>query len=334
LKPFQKKVYDTSKKNNSYLNLSLAKETKKILQSNNIYLNKNLGQNYLIDDLKRKKIINFGNLNFDDVVLEIGPGIGALTLEIAKKVKKIIAIEQDIAISKILKDRLKKESIKNVEIINKDALKIDFPYFNKIISNLPYQISSPITFKFLEYDFDLAILMYQKEFADRMLAKVGNKNYSRLSAMLYFKGNVEFLDNVSPESFIPKPKIISSIIRLTPLKKKDSENNLINMDNNEKSFFASEITIDKLNKEYAITCKALFQHKNKKIRNALVDSRHVLGYDNKKEIKEILKKFSKKNKKLESLLIKRTIATSPEEILEIADYLKTVIKDSAHSENW
>ena len=328
MKPFKKKVYSRSTENNS-LNLSLAKETKKILQNNKIQLNKNLGQNYLIDDFKRKKIINFGNLNKNDVVLEIGPGIGTLTLEIAKKVKKVVAIEQDIAISKILKNRLEKESIENVEIINKDALKIDFPYFNKIISNLPYQISSPITFKFLEYYFDLAILMYQKEFADRMIAKVGDKNYSRLSAMLYFKGNIEFLDTVSPESFIPKPKVISSIIKLRPLKNKDMENNLKNYDSNEKSFSNNKIAIEELNKEYPIICKAIFQHKNKKIRNALIDSRHILGYGDKKEIRHILNDMGK-NKKLESLLIKRTIATSPEEILKIANYLKPIIKDDAY----
>ena len=322
-------MYNRSKENNSYSTLSLAKETKKILQNNKIQLNKNLGQNYLIDDFKRKKIVNFGNLNFNDVVLEIGPGIGTLTLEIAKKVKKVVAIEQDLAISKILKNRLEEESIENVEIINKDALKIDFPYFNKIISNLPYQISSPITFKFLEYDFDLAILMYQKEFADRMIAKVGDKNYSRLSAMLYFKGNIEFLDKVSPESFIPKPKINSSIIRLIPLKSKDMENNLKNEDNNEKSFLRGKIAIEELNKEYSIICKAIFQHKNKKIRNALIDSRHILGYDDKKEIRHVLNSMEK-NKKLKSLLIKRTIATPPEEILKIANYLKLIIKDDAY----
>jgi len=330
LKPFKKKIYSRSVENNSYSNLSLAKETKKILQNNKIQLKKSLGQNYLIDDFKRKKIISFGNLNKDDVVLEIGPGIGTLTLEIAKHVKKVVAIEQDMTISKILKNRLEKESIENVEVLNKDALKIDFPYFNKIISNLPYQISSPITFKFLEYDFDLAILMYQKEFADRMIAKVGNKNYSRLSAMLYFKGNIEFLDNVSPESFIPKPKVTSSIIKLTPLKSKYMENNLKNDDINEKNFLNSKIASGKLNKEYSIVCKAIFQHKNKKIRNALIDSRHILGYDDKKKIRQVLNELIEKNKKLESLLIKRTIATSPEEILKIANCLKHIIKDDVY----
>ena len=147
---------------------SLSKITKNILNQHGITLNKNLGQNYLIDKNKRNQIIGFGDVDKNDVVLEIGTGIGTLTIELAKKAKKVIAIEQDENICKILTKRLKDEKIDNVELINDDALKVDFPKFNKIISNLPYQISSPITFKFLEYDFDLAILMYQKEFADRM----------------------------------------------------------------------------------------------------------------------------------------------------------------------
>jgi len=175
---------------------------------------------------------------------------------------------------------------------------------NKIVSNLPYQISSPITFKFLEFDFDLAILMYQKEFTNRMVAKTGEKNYSRLSAMLYFKGHVEFLDNVSPQSFIPQPKVDSSVIKLTPL---NDGNNLLN-ENNEH--------------EYSIVCKAIFQHKNKKIRNALIDSRHILGCNDKKE----LRKYLDSNQFLESFLSKRVITTSPEEILKLAILLKPIIK--------
>ena len=192
---------------------SLSKITKAILNQHGIKLNKNLGQNYLIDKNKRDQIINFGNIDENDTILEIGTGIGTLTIELAKKAKKVIAIEQDKKIYEILAQRLKEEKIDNVELINDDALNVEFPKFNKIISNLPYQISSPITFKFLNYDFDLAILMYQKEFAERMNGEVGTKNYSRLSAMLYFKCNVEKLTDVSSESFIPKPQIDSTVVR-------------------------------------------------------------------------------------------------------------------------
>lgn len=283
--------------------LSLAKETKKILQDNGIRLNKNLGQNYLIDDFKRKKIINYGNLGKDDVVLEIGPGIGTLTIELAKRSKKVIAIEQDTTIFNILKDRLAKEGITNVELINGDAVKVDFPKFNKIVSNLPYQISSPISFKFLEYDFDTAILMYQKEFADRMNGKVGTKQYSRLSAMLYYKADIEFLTKVSPESFIPSPKVDSAVIKLTP-KELD------------KSISKEDYKI------YSKVVKALFQHKNKKARNALIDSRKEVGFKDKKELKQILNQAEDTNPELKTLLLERTVKLSPEEIMKIAIILK------------
>ncbi|MCQ2738265.1 MAG: 16S ribosomal RNA methyltransferase A [archaeon] len=283
--------------------LSLAKETKKILQDNGIRLNKNLGQNYLIDDFKRKKIINYGNLGKDDVVLEIGPGIGTLTIELAKRSKKVIAIEQDTTIFNILKDRLAKEGITNVELINGDAVKVDFPKFNKIVSNLPYQISSPISFKFLEYDFDTAILMYQKEFADRMNGKVGTKQYSRLSAMLYYKADIEFLTKVSPESFIPSPKVDSAVIKLTP-KELD------------KSISKEDYKI------YSKVVKALFQHKNKKARNALIDSRKEVGFKDKKELKQILNQAEDENPELKTLLLERTVKLSPEDIMKIAIILK------------
>lgn len=281
--------------------ISLAKETKQILQENGIILNKNLGQNYLIDDFKRKKIIEYAKLTKEDTVLEIGPGIGTLTIELAKKAGKVIAIEQDTAIFNILKKRLEKEKIDNVELINGDAVKVDFPEFNKIVSNLPYQISSPISFKFLEHEFDLAVLMYQKEFADRMNGKVGTKQYSRLSAMLYFKADSKFLTKVSPESFIPSPKVDSSVVELKP----------------------KEIQIaDDDFKIYSKVVKALFQHRNKKSRNALIDSRHIIGFKDKKELKSILNNLEDENPRIKELLLERTINLSPESIMELSILLK------------
>ena len=289
---------------NSETSQSLSKITKNILNQHGITLNKNLGQNYLIDENKRNQIVNFGEIDEDDIILEIGPGIGTLTIELAKKAKKVIAIEQDGNICKILTERLKNEKIDNVELINDDALKTDFPKFNKIISNLPYQISSPITFKFLDYDFDLAILMYQKEFADRMNGEVGSKNYSRLSAMLYFKCNVDALTNVSSESFIPKPKIDSTVVKLTP-----KENKIEDIDFETYSNFT----------------KALFQHRNKKIRNALIDSRHIISRIDKKVLKQRLNSIE--DDKLNDYLEKRVIVLEPEEILYISKELNPIFNE-------
>ena len=277
---------------------SLSKTTKDILNKNGIKLNKNLGQNYLIDKNKRDQIVNFGDITKDDIVLEIGTGIGTLTLELAKKAKKVIAMEQDSKISDILAKRLEEENIDNVDLINDDALKVDFPKFNKIVSNLPYQISSPITFKFLNYDFDLAILMYQKEFANRMNGEVGTKNYSRLSAMLYFKCDVETLTEVSNESFIPKPQIDSTVVRLTP-----KENRIADEDF----------------KVYSKFTRALFQHRNKKIKNALIDSRHIISKIDKKVLKNRLNDID--DERLEEYLKMRVVMLTPEEILFISKKL-------------
>ena len=283
---------------------SLSKQTKGILNQYGIKLNRNLGQNYLIDKNKRNQIVEFGNLTKDDAVLEIGCGIGTLTLELAERAKRVIAIEQDTNICNILSDRLEKENIDNVELINDDALNVDFPKFNKIVSNLPYQISSPITFKFLDYDFDLAILMYQKEFAQRMNGAVGTKDYSRLSAMLYFKCNVENLTDVSAESFIPKPKIDSTVVRLTPKENKISDEDF---------------------KIYSDYTKALFQHRNKKIRNALIDSRHIICRLDKKEMKERMNGIE--SEELKEYLKLRVVALKPEEILFLSKELNSILNE-------
>ena len=283
---------------------SLSKVTKSILNQNGIKLNKNLGQNYLIDKNKRDQIVGFGNISKADVILEIGSGIGTLTIELAKKAERVIAIEQDTKICEILARRLKEEKIDNVELINDDALKVDFPPFNKIISNLPYQISSPITFKFLDYDFDLAILMYQKEFADRMNGKVGTKDYSRLSAMLYFKCDVEKLTDVSCESFIPKPQIDSTVVKLTPKENKISDDDF---------------------RTYSKFTKALFQHRNKKIRNALIDSRHIISGIDKKVLKRNLNEIE--DERLIEYLKKRVVVLEPEEIFFISRELKPAFEE-------
>lgn len=174
-----------------------------------------LGQNFLIDKKTAEREVEYANINQDDVVLEIGPGKGILTEIISKKAKKVIAIELD---NKLVYE-LKKTFFGNVEFIHGNALEIDFnklTRFNKVVANLPFQISSPLTFKLLEYDFDLAVLIYQKEFAERMIAQPGNKNYSRLSVNVYFKSICEILEHIPKTFFKPQPKVDSSIVRIIP----------------------------------------------------------------------------------------------------------------------
>ena len=274
----------------------LAKETLNILKENNIRLNKRKGQNYLIDSNILQKIINYSDLSKKDTVLEIGAGIGTLTIPLAEKAYKVIAVEQDEKIAAILEKRLHELDISNVEVLKADATKIDFPHFNKVVSNLPYKISSPITFKILEYDFDFAVLMYQLEFAERMVAKHGESNYSRLSLMMHFCADTDILFEVSKHCFFPEPKISSAVIKLVP-KKSDID-----------EFFQK-------------TSRALFQHKKKKVRNALINSFHEIADVDKKEAKEIVSKLD------ENLLTERVVKLEPEKVMDISEQLKKLIKN-------
>lgn len=270
-------------------------ETLKILKKNKIKLNRKKGQNYLVNRQILSKILEYADLSLEDTILEIGPGIGTLTIPLARQTKKIIAIEQDRKIATILENRLKKLNISNVEVIKADAVKIKFPEFNKVISNLPYQISSPITFKLLKYNFDFAILMYQLEYAVRMTAKPGDSNYSRLSMMLNYCADVELLFKVPPEDFYPRPKISSAVIKLTPHKKL------------------------KLDKFFLQVSRALFQHKKKKTGNALQDSFHEIGDYDKNAAKNIVRQLDK------NLMNKRVLQLTPSEVIEISKQLKLLI---------
>ncbi|MBE6493542.1 MAG: 16S ribosomal RNA methyltransferase A [Methanosphaera stadtmanae] len=269
-------------------------DTRTILKKYNLRLDKNKSQNYLIDSNKVKFILEHADIQSDEVILEIGAGIGTLTIPMAKKAKKVIAIEKDPVICDVLRQRIIQEKLSNVELINDDALKIDFPQFDKTISNLPYQISSPVTFKLLEYPFKKAILMYQKEFANRMQAEVGTKNYSRLTVALYFKADCEIINIVKPSSFIPQPKIDSAIIELTP----------------------KPIIIE--NKLFPSVTRALFQHKNKKAKKALIESAHELNSD-KKTMKKLLSDVEN------DLFEEKVFLLNPEEILEISDVMVNLL---------
>ena len=174
-----------------------------------------LGQNFLTDIKTAQREVEYANITKNDLVLEIGPGDGILTKILSQKAKQVIAVEID----EKLANKIRELSLNNVEIISADILDLnleELPKFNKIVSNIPYQISSPLTFKILEYNFDLAVLIYQKEFAERMVAKPGSKKYSRLSVNVYYKAECELLELVPKEFFNPKPKVDSAMIKIDP----------------------------------------------------------------------------------------------------------------------
>ncbi|HIP62780.1 MAG TPA: ribosomal RNA small subunit methyltransferase A [Archaeoglobus profundus] len=178
---------------------------------------KSLGQYVVVNKKILYKMVRYADLNYDDVVLEVGCGTGRLTRLLLKNVKKVYGIEIDIRFINYLK-KIFEEEIKSgrLELIHGDAVKIEFPEFDKFVSNIPYQISSPITFKLFKHKFKLAVLMYQREFAERLVAKPGSKKYGRLSVVARAYCRAEILDIIPPTAFRPRPKVESAIVRIIP----------------------------------------------------------------------------------------------------------------------
>lgn len=187
------------------------------LKKYNIFLKKSLGQNFLSTQEYAKRIVQRAGIEKDDTVIEIGPGAGTLTEEIAKTGASVFAYEIDERLKPLLNERF--NDFKNVHIEFIDFLKADLSKFRrpKYVANIPYYITSPILEKiFLETpDFQIATLMVQKEYSDRMLATSG-KSYSPLSIFVQFYCHVEKLITIPPHAFIPNPKIDSTVIKLTP----------------------------------------------------------------------------------------------------------------------
>jgi len=170
------------------------------------------GQHFLIDDQTIERILGYADVRPTETILVIGGGTGNLTRKLARKCRKLTVIEADWRLAERLR------TIPGVEVLHGDALRLDFPPFDKTVSNLPYQISSQVTFKLLEHPFVCGVLMYQKEFAERMVAVPGTKNYSRLTVCLSYKSQIQVLEHVPSTAFIPRPRVDSAIVKLIPVK--------------------------------------------------------------------------------------------------------------------
>ena len=201
----------------------MSNEIKRLLKEHNLKPKKYLGQNFLIDKTTLGIIINAAELARDDVVLEIGPGLGILTKELAKKVKRVVAVEKDKRLVKILKKRL--SCLANIKIIEGDVLKLTTENLKlkanyKVVANLPYYITSPVIRKFLEEKRvpKLMVLMVQKEVAKRICAKP--PKMSVLSVAVQFYSFPKIVKIVKKECFWPKPKVDSAIVKLTTYNQK------------------------------------------------------------------------------------------------------------------
>jgi len=170
-----------------------------------------LGQHFLMDCDATARIANYADIKPEDSVLEIGPGPGNLTGALASRAGRVYAVEIDPDLAGQLSGRFS-----NVDVINADALKVVLPHYNKVVSNLPYQISSRVTYRLLTRPFDVAVLMYQWEFARRLNAKPGGDDYGRLAMTVGFFCQVEILEKVSRVAFRPVPQVDSAVVRLRP----------------------------------------------------------------------------------------------------------------------
>lgn len=203
--------------------------------------NHKMKEHFMIDRDIIKTMCAYADLTGADTVLEIGAGTGNLTEWLVRNCKFVYAIEKNREFIDILRDKF--SSWNNVEIIHANALKIDFPGFNKTVSNLPYSISRKITEKLLREKFDLGILVYQKEFAEKLVANAGSGMYKFIGALAQSCAKINVLDPIPPSAFEPVPNVWSAIVKIRP-----------------------EMTADDM---YIKFLHSLFNHRNKKITNII-----------------------------------------------------------------
>ena len=204
--------------------------TDRILKKYGFSMRKKFGQNFLIDANILEKIVNTAEIGPDDIVLEVGPGIGTLTQYLAARAKKVIAVEIDAALIPILHETL--GMFDNVEIIHEDIMKFDvdgyFEQFSadacrrKVVANLPYYITTPVLMRLLEGKtaFDTMLFMVQKEVAERILAAPGTKDYGALSLAASYYTETQMAGTVPPSCFVPRPGVDSALMLMKVYEKK------------------------------------------------------------------------------------------------------------------
>jgi len=281
------------------MELTSISNIKSLLKKHNAVPSKRFGQNFLIDKNIIKKILNQAKLGSKDIVLEIGPGIGTMTRELAKKAQKIIAVEKDPKMIEILKETT--QDFQNIEIINADIMKYEVPKIKyrdyKVIANLPYYITSPVIRKLLETENKPKeiILMVQKEVAQRICVLPPKTNLLAISVQFYAKPKI--ISYVSKKAFFPKPKIDSAIIHLK-------------IDNLPERPFGRAGQNSKIDREkFFKIVKAGFSHPRKQLANNLLKELDFLGKEiNKEKIIALLaKKGILATQRPETLLLKNWI---------------------------
>ena len=253
---------------------NILEETRFIMKKYNIKANKNLGQNFLINEEVVTNIVDCSNIDKQDLVIEIGPGLGTLTKYLLEKAGKVICIELDTKMLQILKDRF--SLYNNFELINNDVLKVDLKNIIekekaegniknvKIVANLPYYITTPIIMKLLEEELELEsiTIMIQKEVADRLIAIPGEKNTGAITYAVYYYATSEAIMEVPNSSFIPEPAVTSKVIKLNIRKEP-----IVTPKNKEKMFKVIKCAFMQKRKTLlnSLTNNKIFENKNQGI---------------------------------------------------------------------
>lgn len=206
--------------------MSILNDTKFIMDKYHITANKNLGQNFLIDDDTVSGIVDAANVSKDDLIIEIGPGLGTLTKELLDRAGNVICIELDKRMIEILNDRF--SMYDNFKVLNDDVLKVNLKELieeekvktTKIVANLPYYITTPIIMKLLEerLDIETITVMIQKEVADRLVTAPGTGDTGAITYAIHYYTNPKRVLEVLNTAFIPEPKVNSTVINLEVLK--------------------------------------------------------------------------------------------------------------------
>lgn len=206
--------------------MNVLKETRFIMDKYHITANKNLGQNFLIDDEAVNGIVEAAKVSKDDLIIEIGPGLGTLTKELLDRAGKVICIELDKRMIEILNDRF--SMYDNFKVLNEDVLKVDLKNLiakekiitTKIVANLPYYITTPIIMKLLEerLDIETITVMIQKEVADRLVTNPGTGDTGAITYAIHYYTEPKRVLEVPNTAFIPAPKVNSTVINLKILK--------------------------------------------------------------------------------------------------------------------
>jgi len=209
------------------MNLTSIKSIQALLTKHNMVMSKSLGQNFLINPQIPAKIAKAAEITADSTIVEIGPGIGCLTQELAKLAKKVVAVEIDKKLIPILTETLAEYD--NIQLINADFMDLDLKEFFTdlkepihVVANLPYYITTPIIMALLEKDLPIVdiTVMIQKEVAQRFVASAGNADYGSITVSSGYYANAKILFNVPPANFFPAPKVDSTVVKFNILNKK------------------------------------------------------------------------------------------------------------------